>query len=66
MAGFEDIGLAKDIRKPSIVAYLTKELNLEELWLEQQEQATLQTEKEERLATLQSEKVEREAAYVHS
>ncbi|CAL8284265.1 unnamed protein product [Boreogadus saida] len=66
LAGVEDIELAKDIRKPAIVAYLTRELNLEELWLEQQGQATLQTEKEERLATLQSERVEREAAYAHS
>ena len=36
------------------------------MWLEQQEQATLQTKKEERLATLQSEKAVREAAYAHS
>ena len=55
LAGVEDIELAKDIRKPAIVAYLTRELNLEELWLEQQGRATLQ-----------SERVEREAAYAHS
>ena len=28
LAGVEDIELAKDIRKPAIVAYLTRELNL--------------------------------------
>ena len=41
LAGVEEIELAKDIRKPAIVAYLTRELNLEELWLKQQGQATL-------------------------
>ena len=55
LVGGEDIELAKDIRKPAIMAYLTRELNLEELWLEKQEQATLQMEKEEQLATLQRE-----------
>ncbi|KAK0132480.1 hypothetical protein N1851_032658 [Merluccius polli] len=55
LAGVEDIELARDIRKPAIVAYLTRELKLEELWSEQQEQAKLQSEKEGR-----------EAVYAHS
>ena len=60
LAGVEDIELARDIRKPAIVAYLTRELKLEEMWLEQQEQAKLQSEKEEREAAYaQSERLVR-------